>query len=89
LIWAVDHLDLVFAALRTNDPEEYLVKKGDIKPEAAKYIMDQQVRRLSKLEGAELREKKRESVNLVKSFKLDIKTKDSVAKRVYKQLLQD
>lgn len=86
LIWAVDHLDLVFAALRTNDPEGHLVKKGKIKPEAAKYIMDQQVRRLSKLEADDLRVKVKEATATVKAYRADIKTKDAVAKRVYKQL---
>lgn len=86
LIWAVDNLELVFKALKTENPDKYLIKYGKITEEHAKYILDQQVRRLSKLSGNDLKLKVKESKKLITSYKNDISTKDNISKRVIKEL---
>jgi Type IIA topoisomerase (DNA gyrase/topo II, topoisomerase IV), A subunit len=86
LIWAIDHLELVFKALKTKDPDAYLVKHGKISEEHAKYILDQQTRRLSKLSGEELHNKVIECKKYISSLKSQIDNKNNVAKRIYSSL---
>jgi DNA gyrase/topoisomerase IV subunit A len=50
LIYASNKLDVIFAALKSRDPDAYLVKHMKITAEQAKQILDLQVRRLSKLD---------------------------------------
>jgi len=57
LIYASTRLDVIFKALRSNDPDTFLVKNLKITPEQAKQILDLQVRRLSKLDQDDLKRK--------------------------------
>lgn len=68
LIYAVDKLDLIFKALKTKNPDEALIKYLKITPEQAKQILDLQVRRLSKLDQDQLKEKLKEDKKHLKQL---------------------
>lgn len=55
LIFAADKLDIIFKALRTETPADYMVKHLKITLEQANQILDLQVRRLSKLDQTKLK----------------------------------
>ena len=65
---------------------QFVVQKGKITEEHAKYILDQQTRRLSKLSGDELKAKVKASKKIVVELKNDISNKDNISKRVIKGL---
>lgn len=82
LIWAIDNLKLIFRALRTDNPDEYLIENGDITEEHARYILDQQTRRLSKLSGEDLENKIKEAKRTIKSLRKDISSTDNISERI-------
>jgi DNA gyrase/topoisomerase IV subunit A len=68
LIFAVDKLDVIFKALRTDDPDAYLIKHLKLTKEQAKQILDLQVRKLSKLDQKALRKKLKEQEDFLKQL---------------------
>ena len=86
LIWAIDHLEIIFKALKSKDPDFFLIKKGKITEEHAKYILDGVVRRLSKLSKSETQGKIKICEKIIKEYKNSIATRKDIAKRIYKDL---
>lgn len=60
LIFACDHLDVIFKALRTSDPDAFLIKHLKLTKEQANAILELKVRQLSKLDHDKLKEVLRE-----------------------------
>lgn len=60
LIYASDHLDVIFKALKTSDSAAYLVSHLKLNLDQANQILDLQVRKLSKLDQEKLKEKLKE-----------------------------
>lgn len=56
LIFACDHLEVIFKALRTSDPDAYLIKHLDLSKEDANAILELKVRQLSKLDHDKLKQ---------------------------------
>lgn len=50
LIFAADKLDIIFKALKSKDPDTFLVKALKLTPDQAKQILELKVRQLSKLD---------------------------------------
>lgn len=74
LIYAADKLDVIFKALRTSTPAEYMVKNLKITLEQANQILDLQVRKLSKLDQSKLKEDlkiTKDHLNLLKTKRKD------------------
>ena len=69
LIFASDHLDIIFKALRNVDSCSYLVKYLKISEKEANQILDLKVRTLSKLDQTELKAKLKEQLNVLKDLK--------------------
>lgn len=68
LIYASTKLDVIFKALRSNDPDSFLVTNLKITAEQAKQILDLQVRRLSKLDQDALKGKLKEQRSHMKQL---------------------
>lgn len=69
LIYASDHLDTIFKALRQADSKEYLVKRLTLTPAQADQILDLKVRQLSKLDQDSLKKKLKEQQTHLKELK--------------------
>lgn len=69
LIFASDHLDIIFKALRNADSCGYLVKYLKISEKEANQILDLKVRTLSKLDQTELKKKLKEQQLVLKDLK--------------------
>lgn len=57
LIHAADNLDIIFKALRSDNPQQLIAKGLKITPEQAAQILDLRVRQLSKLDKAQIQDK--------------------------------
>lgn len=89
LLWAVMNRDLVHKSWDTKSPDEmltFLCKKGKITKEHAEFVGEMRSKRFTNLSKKELKDKKKESEQIIKLLKRDIKNKDSVSKRVIREL---
>jgi DNA gyrase/topoisomerase IV subunit A len=68
LIFAADELDVIFKALKTKDPDAFLVKALKITDEQAKQILELKVRQLSKLDQDALKLKLKEQQQFLKQL---------------------
>jgi topoisomerase-4 subunit A len=73
LVRASDSLDIIFKALRQNDPRAVIVAKMGITEEEADSILNLKVRQLSKLDQDALKEKIAVLVEEIKSLKQELK----------------
>lgn len=73
LIYACDHLEVIFKSLRTADPRAYLVKHLRITEAQADQILDLKVRQLSKLDQDALKEKLKEQIAQLKDLERRLK----------------
>lgn len=73
LIFACDKLDVIFKALRSSDPEAYLMKHLKLSKEDANAILELKVRQLSKLDQDVLKGHLKEQQAHLKSLQLKIK----------------
>lgn len=60
LIFVSSKLDVLFKALKTSDPDAYLVKALKLTPEQAKQVLDLPTRRWSRMDQADLKTKLKE-----------------------------
>lgn len=72
LLLAANHLDVIFAALKRKDTEEYTAKQLKITVEQANVIFDYQVRRLKSLEVLNLKKTIKEIENTIKLLQKDL-----------------
>jgi DNA gyrase/topoisomerase IV subunit A len=70
LIFAADKLDVIFKALRSKDPDAFLVKTLKLNVEQAKQILELKVRQLSKLDQDVLKEKLKEQQQFLKQLQV-------------------
>lgn len=83
LEFAVNHLADIFAALKTKDPDAFLIKKWKKPAEFVKSVLDLQVRRLATLELKDIHAKQKEIKNVIKGLERDAK---KPAERVLRSL---
>ena len=58
-IHAVNNLDVIFKAIKTDDPAQYMVKHMEVNLDQANEILERKVKQLSKLSGDDLKAKLR------------------------------
>lgn len=79
LLHACDHLDVIFAALRKDDPAKHIAKGLNITLDEAKQILELKVRQLSKLDQDQLKAKLADLKATIKSLEAKLrKPADSV-----------
>lgn len=88
LIYAADHLDVIFKALKVDDSAAFLVKHLKLTLEQANQILDLQVRRLSKLDQTKLKEKLKETLAYLKTL-IEKRKKPSLEVKAFMQTCLD
>lgn len=88
LIFACDKLDVIFKALRSDDPNVYLQKHLKLTKEQANQILDLQVRKLSKLDQKALKKKLKEKEDFLKQLQKWEKNPKSKVKASFKSIMQ-
>lgn len=89
LLFAVLNREIIIKALNEKDPDTFLVKKLKISAEQAKFTLDQQVRKLAKLEEKGLKLKIKDHKKIISELKADNKNKKTISNRIIKQLIND
>lgn len=88
LIRACDHLDVIFKALRTNNPDDAIAKGMKITLEEAKIILELRVRQLSALDQKVLKRKLAEANAVLADLKAQLKRPSRSVKTHFEQCLQ-
>lgn len=88
LIRACDHLDVIFKALRTADPDTAIAKGMKITLDEAKIILELKVRQLSALDQKVLKRKLAEANAVLADLKAQLKRPSRSVKTHFEQCLQ-
>lgn len=87
VLWAVDNLELLIQALRDpEDPKAFLVKKGGITAESASYLLDQRLKRFSKMEKKPVLDHRADIKARLKILKHDSQNTSNLKSRILTSL---
>jgi DNA gyrase/topoisomerase IV subunit A len=89
LILATDNLKIIFDAIRTSAPADYISKHLDITIDQANIILDRKVRSLSKMDQSKLKEERTAVKQHISGLKIKLKDPRKEVVEYFTSILED